>query len=70
MKVFKGLIAAWLLLASPIEAAGCKNTPPTATVRNGTYSGTCNSKYKQDFFLGMPFAQVSCSSPHDQTTQC
>lgn len=60
MKVFTGLIAGWLLLASPIGAASCKkNAPPTATVKNGTYSGTCNSKYKQDFFLGMPFAQVS-----------
>jgi triacylglycerol lipase len=32
---------------------------PLVTVRNGTYSGVCCSQYDQDFFLGVPFAQVS-----------
>ena len=62
MKVPTGLLAAWLLLASPIGATACKKNAPTASVKNGTYSGTCNPNYKQDFFLGMPFAQVCCHS--------
>lgn len=31
---------------------------PTVTVKNGTYSGTHSDEYGQDFFLGMPYAQV------------
>ena len=31
---------------------------PTVTVRNGTYEGVYSSTYKQDFFLGMPFAKA------------
>jgi triacylglycerol lipase len=30
---------------------------PIAKVRNGTYYGVHNSKFQQDFFLGVPFAQ-------------
>lgn len=30
---------------------------PTATVRNGTLRGLYNAQYKQDFFLGVPYAQ-------------
>lgn len=32
--------------------------PPTVTVKNGTYSGVYSPGYDQDFFLGMPYAQV------------
>lgn len=31
---------------------------PLVTVRNGTYSGVYNSQYDQDYFVGVPFAQV------------
>ena len=31
---------------------------PSVTVRNGTYSGVHSSEYDQDFFLGVPYAQV------------
>ena len=69
------IAAAWLLLSSAGAASslgraadgspvkGCRNAAPTATVRNGTYAGLCNAKYKQDFFLGMPFAQVCSADP-------
>ena len=30
---------------------------PLATVANGTYQGTYSPQYKQDFFLGIPYAQ-------------
>ncbi|KAK5789977.1 hypothetical protein VI817_007264 [Penicillium citrinum] len=30
---------------------------PTATIRNGTYSGVRSDTYDQDFFLGIPYAQ-------------
>lgn len=30
---------------------------PTVKVLNGTYVGTRNTQYNQDFFLGMPYAQ-------------
>ena len=30
---------------------------PTVSIKNGTYYGTHSSKFDQDFFLGMPFAQ-------------
>ncbi|EXJ59992.1 triacylglycerol lipase [Cladophialophora yegresii CBS 114405] len=31
--------------------------PPSVTLHNGSYHGTQNPTYGQDFFLGMPFAQ-------------
>lgn len=30
---------------------------PTASVKNGTYSGIHNAYYNQDFYLGIPFGQ-------------
>jgi hypothetical protein len=70
------IAAAWLLLSSAGAAfslgqgaddgrsvKGCQNTTPTATIRNGTYGGVCNANYKQDFFFGMPFAQVCSADP-------
>ncbi|KAI9934340.1 hypothetical protein ASPWEDRAFT_108326 [Aspergillus wentii DTO 134E9] len=42
-------------------AAGVNSAPtisdPKATVQNGTYAGTRNAHYNQDFFLGIPYAQ-------------
>ncbi|TGJ81345.1 hypothetical protein E0Z10_g7412 [Xylaria hypoxylon] len=32
-------------------------SPPTLLTRNGTYTGIYSSRYDQDFFLGVPFAQ-------------
>ncbi|KAM7185088.1 Alpha/Beta hydrolase fold [Rhypophila sp. PSN 637] len=68
MQFSKNLLAGWLLVVSSVNAtslrpvhedrsAGCKRTAPTVAVKNGTYVGLCNSKYKQDFFLGMPYAK-------------
>lgn len=31
---------------------------PVVAVKNGTYSGIHSDGYDQDFFLGMPYAQV------------
>ncbi|KAJ6446227.1 prefoldin subunit 2 [Purpureocillium lavendulum] len=31
---------------------------PTVTVKNGTYTGVYSASYHQEFFLGMPYAQV------------
>ncbi|CEF76183.1 hypothetical protein FGSG_10713 [Fusarium graminearum PH-1] len=33
------------------------DTTPFATVKNGTYRGVHSNDYKQDFFLGIPFAK-------------
>ena len=32
-------------------------TNPTAKVKNGTYVGVRSAEYKEDFFLGIPYAQ-------------
>jgi acetylcholinesterase len=32
-------------------------TAPSATVKNGTYTGVYVPSFKQDHFLGMPYAQ-------------
>lgn len=37
--------------------SGGSSGAPTVTVKNGTVAGYTNSNYKQDFFLGVPFAQ-------------
>jgi acetylcholinesterase len=40
-----------LLVAAPVRG------DPTATVKNGTYAGVSVPSFKQELFLGMPFAQ-------------
>jgi hypothetical protein len=71
MQVSRALLTTWLLLASSVGAGRCKDAAPTATVKNGTYAGVRNAKYGQDFFLGMPFAQVClvdhCTLPEPWT---
>ncbi|KAK4448281.1 Alpha/Beta hydrolase protein [Podospora aff. communis PSN243] len=72
MQISKTFLAGWLVLVSSVTAtsgsarrghlheerdAACGTTPPTVTVLNGTYAGVCNAHYKQDFFLGIPYAQ-------------
>jgi len=47
-----GMVA---LLATVHAAPSAKF--PTATIRNGTYSGVRSDTYDQDFFLGIPYAQ-------------
>jgi carboxylesterase type B len=34
-----------------------RSDQPIVTIRNGSYYGIHSSNYKQDFFLGIPFAQ-------------
>jgi triacylglycerol lipase len=46
-------------LVSCLIAAGVAVATPIATIKNGSYSGVYNPTYQQDFFLGIPYAQVS-----------
>jgi acetylcholinesterase len=51
--MFKRLSGALALLALCASAAAA----PTATVKNGTYMGLAVPSFKQEHFLGMPYAQ-------------
>lgn len=42
----------------PVAEAYDASEAPVVTVKNGTYSGVYSDEYDQDFFLGMPYAQV------------
>ncbi|KAL4874676.1 hypothetical protein BJY04DRAFT_224783 [Aspergillus karnatakaensis] len=42
---------------SPATLRHGHGAEPAAHVRNGTYAGVTSPKYKQDFFLGIPYAQ-------------
>ncbi|KAF2671877.1 alpha/beta-hydrolase [Microthyrium microscopicum] len=46
-------LVATRIVAAPTGSAGA----PTVTVKNGTYEGLHSAEYKQDFFLGVPYAQ-------------
>ncbi|KAF4125989.1 Carboxylesterase type B [Geosmithia morbida] len=48
-----------LALLSSLTLAGVArgNSAPSAHLNNGTYLGVNNAQYKQDFFLGIPYAQ-------------
>jgi len=46
----------WPTLATP-WGSGRGGSPPTVTVKNGTYIGRYLPQYDQDLFLGMPYAQ-------------
>jgi hypothetical protein len=35
-----------------------RQATPVAALKNGSYLGLHNSEYNQDFFLGLPYAQV------------
>lgn len=52
-KLAVSLLALW----AGANAAPCAPSDPTASVRNGTYVGTRNEAYDQDYFLGIPYAQ-------------
>jgi hypothetical protein len=43
-------------LASP--SVSPRQSTPVAAVKNGSYLGLHNPEFNQDFFLGLPFAQV------------
>lgn len=53
-------LATCLYLSAPAWSAAlrCRNTSPVVDVKNGSYAGTHNPKYNQDFFLGIPYAKV------------
>ncbi|KAL3423106.1 carboxylesterase [Phlyctema vagabunda] len=50
------LAAAGICSASPTVQVHARDTTPTVTLKNGTYTGRHNSYYNQDYFLGVPFA--------------
>lgn len=50
-------LVALLALSSSTLAAPSRDQTPTARVKNGTIAGVHSNSYKQDFFLGVPFAQ-------------
>lgn len=51
------VVAFLVVIASSATVGSDKEHHPTADVINGTYYGVHNDLYKQDFFLGIPFAQ-------------
>lgn len=49
-------LALWIPCALGI-AVRQSSSPPTVTVKNGSYTGVHNPTYNEDLFLGIPFAQ-------------
>ena len=49
--------AALAVKAASVSHGGASKGAPVVTVANGSYYGSYNEHYHQDFFLGMPFAQ-------------
>jgi acetylcholinesterase len=49
------LLSGWLVLIGVCASSALG--APTAAVRNGTYVGVSVSSFKQEHFLGMPYAQ-------------
>lgn len=45
------------------SVAASRHSTPKVSVKNGTYSGIYSAEYDQEFFLGMPYAQVSYIYP-------
>ena len=64
MFLHRDLIALLSLCAPSLVAAipTSRTTAPTVTVKNGSYAGVHNTYYNQDYFLGIPYAQVG--PPH------
>lgn len=54
---WKAATLAWACGIVAVPTAEWGSKVPTATVKNGTYSGVHSAEYDQDFFLGVPFAQ-------------
>lgn len=61
-------IVAWLLLSVQPGAAGPTDLP-IVEVLNGSYYGIHNSDYKEDIFLGIPFAQPPVGALRYQNPQ-
>lgn len=53
----KNFFLAFFALSKIASAAVAPRITPTVRVRNGTIAGIHSSTYKQDFFLGIAFAQ-------------
>ncbi|KAK3292126.1 Alpha/Beta hydrolase protein [Chaetomium fimeti] len=45
--------------ALPSHVFQNSTAPPVVAVKNGSYAGIHSAEYNQDFFLGMPYAQVA-----------
>ncbi|KAI5923679.1 Alpha/Beta hydrolase protein [Camillea tinctor] len=52
-----GFLGATLVLCHGVSSLGIRDSPPRATLKNGTYEGLHVSSYNQDLFLGIPYAQ-------------
>jgi len=48
-----------VVASSASTTTTAKGGVPTAVVRNGTYTGAYAAGHDQDFFLGIPYAQVN-----------
>ena len=70
---FAVLCAANVALASSLTVSVSETERPTSSptptqtarvvvLKNGSYSGVYSPGYNQDFFLGIPYAQVSLAS--------
>ena len=57
MKIMNRRLFVTLSLLGFTSALPSGQQAPTVSIKNGTYYGTHSSKFDQDFFLGMPFAQ-------------
>jgi hypothetical protein len=58
------LFSALALYLSPVASAPASEAvvataEPIVTVKNGSYAGIHSPEFKQDFFLGMPYAKVT-----------
>lgn len=58
MVYFTRLLLTELSLATSLASAFNCTSLPQATVQNGTYTGVYSPEYDQEYFLGIPFAQV------------
>jgi hypothetical protein len=51
------------LASDTLEGRDYSANSPVVTLKNGSYTGIYSQQYNQEFFLGMPYAQVClCSS--------
>ncbi|AEO67420.1 uncharacterized protein THITE_125668 [Thermothielavioides terrestris NRRL 8126] len=49
----------WFALPTDALPAHHQTSAPIVKVKNGSYAGIYSAEYNQDFFLGMPYAQVA-----------
>lgn len=53
-----GASLCWLVSGGNALPAHHQSAAPVVAVKNGSYAGIHSAEYNQDFFLGMPYAQV------------